>query len=301
MKIMPVAQTYRGGKGWYYSRTYQTEVSTPSSYPLEKCIANTMVNTSSFNGSKLPIYIGYDPKEKIAFDVCVHSILSRTDPSRVIIIPLIQKNLRDAGLYWRMTKLNDSGKVVDLIDGRPFSTEFSFTRFLVPALSHYRGAALYLDSDFLVLDDIRHLLDLYDPRFAVQVVKHDYKPTETTKMDGQVQEQYNKKNWSSLVLWNCEHRLNEVVDEDLVNEYSGSFLHQFRWLDNTHIGELPDEWNYLVGWHRNRNAKAVHFTLGIPMTKGYESCDYSQEWWEEYAAMMRTNNPKKHNWVDYQV
>ena len=163
-----------------------------------------------------PVYVGFDPGEAIAYDVCRHSILSRTREA-VDVIPLVQRELRERKLYWRT--------------GDPLaSTEFTYTRFLVPALAGYKGWALYCDCDFLWLADIKDLIALADDRFAAMCVHHDHRPTEAMKMDGRVQTLYPRKNWSSLILYNCGHPSNAVLTPELVNRETGSFLHRFAWL-----------------------------------------------------------------------
>jgi len=209
------------------------------------------------------IYIGWDSREDIAYTVAKHSMemMSRD----VNVKPLKLHELRDEGIYTRS---------VDKLG----STEFTFTRFLVPYLNDYKGWALFTDCDVLALDDMNKLFELADDKYAVMCVKHDYTPSETMKMDGQQQTIYPRKNWSSVVLWNCAHPSNSIVTPELVNTESGMYMHRFMWLKDEEIGEIPYQWNYLVGWYQSRDPKLVHYTEGGPWFEEYKNCEYSKEW-----------------------
>jgi lipopolysaccharide biosynthesis glycosyltransferase len=217
------------------------------------------------------VYIGWDPRETEAFRVAKDSMFRHTT-APVNIYPLQQSWLRTQAFYWR--------------DVDPLSsTEFSFTRFLVPALQDYRGWALFCDCDFMFRRDIEQLFDLCDDRYAVMCVKHDYRPKETTKMDGATQHQYPRKNWSSLMLFNCSHPETKRLTVGDVNTESGMHLHQFKWLNDESIGELPVEWNYLEGWYTKEDCPdpaAVHFTRGGPWMENWQHVEYADEW-KRYA------------------
>jgi hypothetical protein len=201
------------------------------------------------------------------------------------IEPLDERRLRHAGLYRREWTYED-GQYYDARDRKPFSTEFSFSRFLVPTICQWRGVALFCDCDFLWRADVAELFALHDPYFAVQVVKHNHQPDETIKMDGRVQTRYLCKNWSSMMLVNAEHPSNMMLTPHRVNFERGQFLHAFGWLEPREIGPLPVGWNYLVGTNTSKDdpdPKAVHFTLGIPPMLGREQDEYASEWlrvWE---------------------
>jgi len=224
----------------------------------------------------LKVFIGFDQVESVAWHVMAHSIMSRASVP-VSIIPVNLNNLR--GLYRRSR------------DPRQ-SNEFSFSRFLVPYLSGYEGLSVFFDCDQMVTRDIKELFDLADPNKAVQVVKHDYIPSTTEKYLGSVQYQYPRKNWSSVVLWNCGHPRNRVLGPDAVNDWEPSVLHQFKWLEDHEIGELPVEWNWLVGEYPlgykgvdKRDVKNWHWTIGGPYFDEYSHVDGSDLWFEEYALM----------------
>ena len=224
---------------------------------------------------KFEIFVGFDARETAAYEVCVKSIRnhSSTPPK---VTPLVEAHLRGLGLY---TRLHDQreGRLWDVISDAPMSTEFAITRFLTPILSA-EPWAVFCDCDFLWRANIRELLALADPRYAVQVVQHEYAPPEGIKMDGQLQLNYRRKNWSSLVLWNCTHPAHEPL-KGWINTRPGRNLHAFEWLEDHLIGSLPTGWNWLEG-HSDAsiNPKAVHFTRGTPEMEGYRDVPYAQEW-----------------------
>lgn len=207
------------------------------------------------------VWIGYDSREPEAYEVLRNSIL-RYATVAVNIQKLDQRALHHAGLYRRTWRAEGYQKV-DNIDNKPFSTEFSFSRFLVPALMQWEGWGLFLDCDQLFLTDIAEMLHEFDPSKAVQVCKQNYDPVEGIKMDGQKQEKYFRKNWSSVMLFNCGHPSNKFLTPDVVNGEPGSWLHGFGWLPDGDIGELNDGWNWINGTTK-ADAKNVHYTLGGP-------------------------------------
>ena len=146
------------------------------------------------------------------------------------------------------------------------STEFTYTRFLVPHLCEFRGTALYLDGDMVCTADVAELARLDMAGLALRVVKHDHRPVETRKMDGVAQTAYPRKNWSSLMLMNCAALT--LWSRTIVETESGAYLHRFRDIPDERIGELPDGWNDL---DRHRpGTRLLHYTSGGP-------------WFEEYA------------------
>ncbi|XP_047310701.1 protein CDI-like [Impatiens glandulifera] len=224
----------------------------------------------------LKIFIGYDPREDLAYEVCRYSILKRSSIP-VEIHPIKQSELREQGVYWReRNKLE--------------STEFSFSRFLTPFLAGYDGWAMFVDCDFLYLADIKQLTDLIDPKFAIMCVHHDYTPKETTKMDGAVQTLYPRKNWSSMVLYNCGHPKNQTLTKEIVNKESGAFLHRFQWLEDEEIGSIPFVWNFLVGHNKiedeTSSPKAIHYTLGGPWFDAWKDCEFGDLWIKEMEEYM---------------
>lgn len=215
------------------------------------------------------VYVGYDPRESVAFHTLSHSILRRSSMP-IAVAPLVQSQLRR--IYRRPR-------------GPTESTEFSMTRFLVPYLSDYSGWSIFMDCDMLCRTDIAALLnEMEKSDKAVLVCKHDYVPKTERKFLDQVQTKYARKNWSSLMLFNNERCRSLSVD--YVNSASGLELHRFAWVDDRAIGELPLEWNWLVGeYPYNPDARIVHFTIGGPYFEAYRDCDYAQEWFAEFESM----------------
>ena len=168
-------------------------------------------------------------------------------------------------------KLN--GQQYDEIDGKPFSTDFSFTRFLVPHLNLYRGMALFMDCDMYCRTDITELFEMCkDSYYPVWAVHHKYEPKKGTKMNNQIQEPYQRKNWSSLMMFNCNHSSLDNLSLDNVNTKSGRWLHGFKWLpdEEADVGQIPEEWNWLDGHSpEDLEAKIVHFTTGGPWFKDW--------------------------------
>lgn len=221
--------------------------------------------------------IGYDNRWTAAYAVTVRSLLKKTK-LQFPVIPLLLPHMQATGVYDRPMH-KDGNQLHDKISGAPMATEFAISRFFIPFLCGYSGWSLFCDSDFLFRADIEELLALADPSKAVMCVHHDYAPPEDKKMDGQMQTLYRRKNWSSLMLFNNEHPKNRFLEPGLLNAVPGRDLHAFSWLDDSDIGALGPEWNWLEG-HSDPaiNAKAVHFTRGTPDMPGYENAPYADEW-----------------------
>ena len=223
----------------------------------------------------MKVFVGYDTREDIAYQVCKHSITTKQPLADVR--PLRQQELRDAGWYTRP---------IDKLA----STEFTFTRFLIPELTNFEGWALFMDCDMILTTDIKELFDQADPKYAVMCVQHDYTPKEGTKMDGQKQTIYPRKNWSSVMLFNCSHPSNATLTQDLVNnpEINGAYLHRFSWLKDEEIGELDHTWNYLVGVYDDIDTpKLIHYTEGGPWFENYRDCEFNELWKQELFDMMQ--------------
>lgn len=168
------------------------------------------------------------------------------------------------------------------------SNQFIYSRFLTPYLNNFTGWAIFADGDMICNADIAELWALRDQTKAVQVVKHDYKTKQKVKYLGNKNEDYPRKNWSSLVLWNCDHPANKVLTPEFVLEKPGSFLHRFSWLSDDLIGDLPKEWNWLaIEYPDNPAAKIVHFTLGTPCFKEYANTSMASFWYENYRRAIQ--------------
>ena len=221
----------------------------------------------------ISVFIGYDSKVKIAYHVLAESILKHSSEP-VSIHPIYLPNLQ---------------KIHNRKQNVLASTEFSFSRFLVPYLMNYQGWAVFMDSDMVMISDIAELWQLRNEKYAVQVCKHEYTPNAKKKFLNNTQTIYAKKNWSSLMLINCSQC--KTLTTDYVNTATGLELHQFKWLkDESLIGEIPLEWNWLVGeYPYNDNVKNIHFTEGGPYFKEYENCQYSKKWYKIYNEMIKIN------------
>jgi hypothetical protein len=218
------------------------------------------------------IFIGYDPAEAVAYHVLEHS-LRKHSSIPLAITPLSRNNLLP--VFTRPRRDNES-------------SEFSFSRFLPPFMLGYNGWCLYLDCDMLARGDVADLAALCHNvnawYKAVYVVQHDYESTVQRKFFNQVNEPYPRKNWSSLMLFNC-CRCKQLTPE-VVNEATGPYLHRFQWTTDDQVGALPAEWNHLVDiYPRNSNAKIYHYTLGGPYLPDYDGGEGSDEWWDAYGEM----------------
>lgn len=228
------------------------------------------------------VYIGFDAREAAAFAVARNTV-RRHVVHTTEIAGIHLDELRARGLYWRPTERRetDKGSVLwDTISRAPMSTEFAISRFLTPTLAK-EGFALFMDADMLVRHSLASLFARAEshPEIAVWCVKHNFAPPEGVKMDGQMQTVYARKNWSSVMLFNCNHPANARLDVDLVNSVPGRDLHRFCWLEDHEIGGLPEAYNYLVGHSQGIDDPViVHFTDGIPTMPGYENVEYAAEW-----------------------
>jgi len=212
------------------------------------------------------VFIGYDEGEKVAYHVLTESI-RKYSSEPVSFTPVDLSSLRN---YFKRKKQDNQ------------STDFAFSRFLVPFLSNYEGWSIFMDCDMLFRDDIAKLWSLRDDRFSCMVCKHDYIPKSDHKFRNAKNEAYPKKNWSSLMLFN--NRACSNLTQDYVETATGLMLHQFKWTKENLIGEIPIEWNWLVGeYDYNPDAKNAHFTLGGPYFKDYKNCDYCDEWRRLYS------------------
>jgi hypothetical protein len=220
----------------------------------------------------LRVFLGYDSKEPVTFAVAMHSLI-RNASRPISVTPLVQPVLRTSGIYTRERQPNEA-------------TEFSLTRFLVPALCGYYGHALFMDSDVLVQGDVWELLayPLAYPDASVFCAPHQYVPKTLVKFDGHEQTRYPRKNWSSVMLFN-NARCGALTPE-YVNKATGAALHRFAWTEDYMVRPLPLEWNWLVGEYApNPGAKLLHYTNGAPCFTGYHDCDHADLWFEEQYRM----------------
>lgn len=221
----------------------------------------------------IQVFIGFDTRETVAFHVLSQSIHQHaTQP--VSITPIMLSQLRET--YKR--------------ERNPLqSTDFSFSRFLAPYLSNYQGWSIFMDCDMVMTRDIAELWNLRDDQYAVMCVKHDHQPKEGTKFLNAVQTKYQKKNWSSVMLFN--NAKCKTLTPEFVNTATGLELHQFKWLESDNmIGEIPQSWNHLVGYNApNPDAALIHYTLGGPYFHEYADCEHAKIWNQIKKEMLRVD------------
>jgi lipopolysaccharide biosynthesis glycosyltransferase len=218
----------------------------------------------------LKVFIGWDSKEIDAYEVARHSVL-RHSSVELEIVPLNVHHLRKQGIYYRN---------LDPLA----STEFSYTRFLAPYLSGFEGKIVFFDCDFLWCGDIGQLISQATGDFAVWCVKHEYEPKESTKMNGAIQSAYPRKNWSSLMVFNANHKSTRNLTIKSVSESTPAYLHRMQWANDSEIGELDFTWNWLEGVYpkpKSGTPEAIHFTRGGPWFKQWKEVDYAELWFAE--------------------
>ncbi len=210
----------------------------------------------------IPVFIGYDSREAVAYHVCCQSIIENC--SRPVSFHPVTGEQRDG------------------------SNAFIYARFLIPWRMGYRGHALFIDGDMIIRDDIAKLWDLRRvSNTGVQVVKHDYKTKHPVKYLGNKNDDYPRKNWSSVMLWNCGYMPNRMLTPDMVEKASGEFLHRFQWLRDEEIGEIPAQWNRLVLEQTvSPSDKLLHYTIGTPCFSEYADCDSAEEWHNTLARAL---------------
>ena len=207
------------------------------------------------------VAIGFDQRESVAYHTFCQSILEKASEP-VCFAPLALNTFKN----YQETHT----------DG---SNAFIYSRFLTPYLFDFDGWAIFADGDMICLDDIAKLWAMRDESKAVMVVKHDYKTKAHGKYLGNKNEDYPRKNWSSVILWNCKHPKHKILTPEFVMKQTGAFLHRFTWLEDADIGELPKEWNWLTTeYPDNYDAKLLHFTLGTPCFKDYANSEMADTW-----------------------
>jgi len=225
------------------------------------------------------VFVGYDSREDIAWEVCRHSLLRHSNDD-LEVIPIRQDPLRELGLY---TRPHDAGS----------STKFSITRFLTPYLAAQGGWVAFCDCDFLFTVDVRQVFEGLDSRKAVYCVQHDYTPAHSIKMDGKQQSAYPRKNWSSFVLFNCDHPDVRRLTPAVVNTAEPAYLHRFHGVqDADGIGALDLDWNFLVGEYAKaeKTPRVLHYTVGGPWFEAWRDCDYADIWLHEKDLYLQSQN-----------
>ena len=218
---------------------------------------------------KINMVIGFDQRESIAYHTFTQSIIDKSSLP-VSFTPLAINTLKG----YQETHADKSN-------------DFVYSRFLTPYLNAFSGWAIFADGDMICQSDVKELWDLRDQTKAVLVVKHDYKTKTKKKYLGNINRNYPKKNWSSLILWNCAHPKHRILTPDFVSNQTGKFLHRFSWLEDEDIGDLPKDWNWLaIEYLDNPNANIVHYTLGTPCFREYSQGSMADYW---HAVYQRVN------------
>ena len=218
----------------------------------------------------IKLVIGFDQRESVAYHTFCQSIIEHAS-APLTFIPLAINSLKEY-------------KEVH-VDG---SNDFIYSRFLTPYLNNFEGWAIFADGDMICQADIKELWNLRDESKALLVVKHNYETKVSKKYLGNKNENYPRKNWSSVILWNCSHPKHRILTPEFIAKQPGSYLHRFSWLDDSDIGELPKEWNWLaIEYPENKNAKLIHYTLGTPCFKEYKDSEMASIWYSTYRKTIQ--------------
>lgn len=216
----------------------------------------------------IKIVVGFDQREAVAYHTFCQSIIDNASVP-VSFLPLAKKNLNNY-------KENHNDQ----------SNDFIYSRFLTPYLNKFEGWAIFADGDMICQYDIKELWNLRDESKALMVVKHDYQTKANVKYLGNKNENYPRKNWSSVILWNCSHPKHKILTPEFIQNQTGKYLHRFSWLNDDEIGEIPKDWNWLaIEYPINKEAKLIHYTLGTPCFKDYKNTDMADLWFETYERV----------------
>ena len=213
----------------------------------------------------IKLVVGFDQRESVAYHTFCQSIIEHAS-APLTFIPLAINSLKE------YKEVHADG-----------SNDFIYSRFLTPYLNNFEGWAIFADGDMICQGDIKELWNLRDESKALLVVKHNYQTKASKKYLGNVNENYPRKNWSSVILWNCSHPKHRILTPEFIAKQPGSYLHRFSWLDDSDIGELPKEWNWLaIEYPENKNAKLIHYTLGTPCFKEYKDSEMASIWYSTF-------------------
>lgn len=249
------------------------------------------------------IFVGYDEREHEVFQVAKHT-LERYATVPIKVHKLHHKPLREAGLFYREWKMDARGQFIDLVDNRPFSTQFTFTRFLVPEIwksitdTDKSPLVMFVDCDFVFRSDIGEMFALIEQKkilskgkSPVYVTQHDYRPDSQIKMDGMAQSTYNMKLWAALMVFDMDHPDIDNLTPELVNTEGGRNLMSFCWVKDLHsIGTIPEEWHFIPD-HSEKNTqtvKAIHYTEGGAWFPSKRGGSYDNLWWDSFESFLHT-------------
>lgn len=228
---------------------------------------------------RLRVFVGFDANEMQACTVAMTSLFQHANRDEVRVERICRLSLWRR--YTRPTTRTPSGQLFDVISDAPMSTDHAIARFWIPNIAGYQGWALFVDGDVLFRANVLDLLAYADPTYAVCVVQHPALVEEGIKKGDQVQQAYPRKNWSSVILWNCGHPANQALTPEVLNTWPGRDLHRFGWLQDDQIGALPAAWNHLIGLTPpTPDVALAHFTLGVPTIHGHENDPFADEWFD---------------------
>ena len=215
------------------------------------------------------VVVGFDQREAVAYHAFTQSVIEKSS----IPIRFLPLNINSLTNY---KETHEDG-----------SNEFIYSRFLVPYLMNFKGWAIYADGDMVCLEDIKKLWNLRDNKYAIQVVKHDYKTKIKNKYWGNKNENYPRKNWSSLILWNCGHKSHKILTPEFIQKQTGAFLHRFNWIIDSEIGEINKEWNWLaVEYEEKQDINLIHYTIGTPCFEEYQNSSLASYWKTSFLSML---------------
>jgi hypothetical protein len=224
----------------------------------------------------LRVFIGWDLNEARACHAAEYSLYRHGSRNQLRVEKVSMQTVKG---YDRPTTTLPNGQLFDEISDAPMSTSHAIARFWVPRICEFTGWALFTDGDVLFRDDVNKMFEYADPDKAVMVVQHEPMPEAGTKKGGHVQQAYPRKNWSSVILWNCGHLANRALTREVLNGWPGRDLHAFKWLRDDQIGALPARWNHLVNVSApDDNPAIVHYTLGTPDVEGHAHDAFAEDW-----------------------
>ncbi len=224
-------------------------------------------------GKHLNIYIGYDSRHQNLAE------LNKKCLEHACRYGAGGGDVHDLMNKWKPEiKFLDISKIPEYTrDYANQSTEFTYSRFLIPYLENYEGFSIFLDDDILFTKSIWPMFYFLDLDDAVACIKYDFDKYAETKFDGEKNVSYPKKLWSSLMIFNNGHEDCKKLTPEIVNTESGKYLHQFEWTDK--ISEIPDHYVFTEGHdtrETNWRPSAIHYTRGGPWIEGMDTTQIAE-------------------------
>jgi hypothetical protein len=218
-------------------------------------------------GKPLNIYVGYDSNMNDLEGVCKLSILKSIEESL------------GGGKWNNYLEFKPEIKILDIAKlpdyNREYanqSTEFTYSRFLIPYLENYEGFSLFVDNDFIFTKTPLSMFNYLSPDDAVACIKYPHYEHDATKFDGEVNIDYPCKLWSSMMFFNNGHEDCKKLTPEVVNTWTGKQLHQFEWTDK--ISEIPQKYIFVEGYDNPEEKwdyTGIHYTRGGPWINDMDS------------------------------